>query len=69
MTLKLLDSIKAPGKVKQRTEIYCMKKLLQSVYDVKIEKTKEKRIQKHEDEEKYDWKCPICNFIKSGKSG
>lgn len=66
MTLELLDSIKAPGKVKQRTEIYCMKKSLQLMM---LEKTKEKRIQKHEDEEKYDWKCPICNFIKSGKSG
>ncbi|KAL1448353.1 hypothetical protein WDU94_005696 [Cyamophila willieti] len=34
-----------------------------------IERAKKRREERHESEETFDWKCPVCTFQRSGRTG
>lgn len=42
---------------------------ISNVHEIEIEEAAARRVRNHKEEEKFDWKCPLCNFRRSGKTG
>lgn len=42
---------------------------VESAHTEKIQDAKQRRNEKHEIEDTFDWKCPVCNFVRSGRTG